>query len=92
MSIDEFEKTNIGQLKAGVQIVATDLSPSMLANCKSGEYDSLAIGRGQGRPSRHRGRPVSLHFQSRHPVEARRVMAHVMMWALSGFLPLRAHA
>src|SRR3990167_8869598 len=41
MSIDEFEKTNIGQLKAGVQIVATDLSPSMLANCKSGEYDSL---------------------------------------------------
>jgi chemotaxis protein methyltransferase CheR len=46
MSIDEFEKTNIGQLKAGVQIVATDLSPSMLANCKSGEYDSLAMGRG----------------------------------------------
>src|SRR3990167_7602541 len=46
MSIDEFEKTNIGQLKAGVQIVATDLSPTMLANCKSGEYDSLAMGRG----------------------------------------------
>jgi chemotaxis protein methyltransferase CheR len=46
MSIDEFERTNIGQLKGGVQIVATDLSPSMLANCKSGEYDSLAMGRG----------------------------------------------
>ena len=30
MSIDEFEKTNIGQLKAGVQIVGTDLSPSEL--------------------------------------------------------------
>ncbi len=26
MAIDEFEKTNLGQLKAGVQIVATDLS------------------------------------------------------------------
>ncbi|CAE6930055.1 Chemotaxis protein methyltransferase Cher2 [Pseudomonas marincola] len=46
MSIDEFEKSNIGQLRGGVQIVATDLSPSMLANCKTGEYDSLAIGRG----------------------------------------------
>ncbi|MDG9927174.1 MULTISPECIES: protein-glutamate O-methyltransferase CheR [unclassified Pseudomonas] len=46
MTIDEFERTNLGQLKAGVQIVATDLSGSMLANCKSGEYDSLAIGRG----------------------------------------------
>ncbi|MEO4048334.1 protein-glutamate O-methyltransferase CheR [Pseudomonas sp. CAU 1711] len=46
MTIDEFEKTNLGQLKAGVQIVATDLSPSMLSACKSGEYDSLAMGRG----------------------------------------------
>ncbi len=36
MTIDEFEKTNLGQLKAGVQIVATDLSPSMLTACKSG--------------------------------------------------------
>ncbi|MET1078217.1 MAG: protein-glutamate O-methyltransferase CheR [Pseudomonas sp.] len=46
MTIDEFEKSNLGQLKAGLQIVATDLSPSMLTNCKSGEYDSLAMGRG----------------------------------------------
>ena len=46
MTIDEFERTNLGQLKSGAQIVATDLSGSMLANCKTGEYDSLAIGRG----------------------------------------------
>lgn len=46
MAIDEFERTNLGQLKTGVQIVATDLSPSMLAACRLGEYDSLAIGRG----------------------------------------------
>ncbi len=46
MSIDEFERSNLGQLRAGVQIVATDLSSSMLLACKSGEYDSLAIGRG----------------------------------------------
>ncbi|WP_278942377.1 protein-glutamate O-methyltransferase CheR, partial [Pseudomonas helleri] len=46
MAIDEFERSNLGQLKAGVQIVATELSSSMLNICKSGEYDSLAIGRG----------------------------------------------
>ena len=46
MTIDEFERANPGVLKAGAQIVATDLSPTMLANCRSAEYDSLAIGRG----------------------------------------------
>ncbi len=46
MTIDEYEKINLGQLRGGVQIVATDLSGSMLAACKSGEYDSLAMGRG----------------------------------------------
>jgi len=46
MTIEEFTQANPGQLKGGVQITATDLSPSMLLNCKSGEYDSLAIGRG----------------------------------------------
>jgi chemotaxis protein methyltransferase CheR len=46
MSAEEFERSNLGQLKAGMQIVATDLSGSMLTACKSGEYDSLAMGRG----------------------------------------------
>jgi len=46
MSIDEFERSNVGVLRGGVQILATDLSPSMLQQCKTGEYDSLAIGRG----------------------------------------------
>jgi chemotaxis protein methyltransferase CheR len=46
MSLDEFERGNSGSLKAGVQIVATDLSGLMLNNCKTGEYDSLAIARG----------------------------------------------
>ena len=49
MAIDEFERSNLGQLKMGAQIVATDLSGSMLTNCKTGEYDSLAIGRGLSR-------------------------------------------
>ncbi len=46
MAIDEFERSNLGQLKIGAQIVATDLSGTMLTNCKTGEYDSLAIARG----------------------------------------------
>ena len=46
MAIDEFEKVNLGVLRGGVQIVATDLSGSMLNAAKAGEYDSLAIGRG----------------------------------------------
>ncbi|MCY1281233.1 Chemotaxis protein methyltransferase Cher2 [compost metagenome] len=46
MAIDEFERSNLGQLRGGVQILATDLSSSMLQACRSGEYDSLAIGRG----------------------------------------------
>lgn len=45
MAIDEFERSNLGQLKMGAQIVATDLSGTMLTNCKTGEYDSLAIAR-----------------------------------------------
>jgi len=46
MTLDEFERSNPGQLKGGAQIVATDLSGSMLTACKAAEYDSLAIGRG----------------------------------------------
>ena len=46
MTAEEFERNNLGQLKGGMQIVATDLSGSMLTACKSGEYDSLAMGRG----------------------------------------------
>ena len=46
MTVDEFDRANLGQAKASVQIVATDLSPTMVQACKKGEYDSLAIGRG----------------------------------------------
>ncbi len=46
MMLDEFERTNLGQLRGGVQIVATDLSASMLETCRTGEYDALSMGRG----------------------------------------------
>lgn len=46
MAIDEFERTNIGQLRAGTSIVATEISSSMLAAAKAAEYDGLAMARG----------------------------------------------
>ncbi|TVP89368.1 MAG: protein-glutamate O-methyltransferase CheR [Pseudomonadaceae bacterium] len=46
MAIDEFDRTNLGQLRAGAQIVATDLSGSILTAAKSAEYDSLSVARG----------------------------------------------
>ncbi len=46
MTIDEFERTNLGQLRGGAQIVATDLSGSILTAAKSAEYDGLSVARG----------------------------------------------
>jgi chemotaxis protein methyltransferase CheR len=46
MTIDEFERTNLGQLRGGAQIIATDLSGSILTAAKSAEYDSLSVARG----------------------------------------------
>lgn len=46
MTIDEFERNSPGQPKTAVQIVATELSGTMLAASKAAEYDSLAIARG----------------------------------------------
>lgn len=46
MAIDEFERANPGQLRGGAQIVATEISSSMLSAAKSAQYDSLAIARG----------------------------------------------
>lgn len=46
MTLDEFERSSPSQPKPVVQIVATELSGTMLAACKAAEYDSLAIARG----------------------------------------------
>eukprot|EP00730_Choanoeca_flexa_P014918 TRINITY_DN6700_c0_g2_i2.p1 TRINITY_DN6700_c0_g2~~TRINITY_DN6700_c0_g2_i2.p1 ORF type:complete len:150 (+),score=0.59 TRINITY_DN6700_c0_g2_i2:341-790(+) len=46
MAIDEFERSNLGQLRGGAQIVATDLSGGILNAAKSAEYDSLSVARG----------------------------------------------
>src|SRR5690606_21969216 len=46
MTIDEYERSNPSLGKTAVQIVATELSATMLAACKAAEYDSLAMARG----------------------------------------------
>lgn len=46
MLVDEYRSANMGILRVPVEIVATDLSREMLEVCKSGEYDSLSLGRG----------------------------------------------
>lgn len=46
MAIDEFERSNLGQLRGGAQIVATDLSGGILNAAKNAEYDSLSVARG----------------------------------------------
>ena len=46
MMTEEYRSSKMGSLKSPVEIVATDLSASMLEQCKRGEYDSLSLGRG----------------------------------------------
>lgn len=46
MLVDEYRSANLGVLKRPVDIVATDLSQSMLNQCKKAEYDGLSLGRG----------------------------------------------
>jgi chemotaxis protein methyltransferase CheR len=47
MCVEEYLRVNPGALPAnGVQIVATDLSPSMLEAARTGRYDSAAMARG----------------------------------------------
>ncbi|BFT31148.1 protein-glutamate O-methyltransferase CheR [Alteromonas sp. D210916BOD_24] len=46
MSILEYQRQQPGSLRAGVEIVATDLSSEMLNKCEQGVYDELSLARG----------------------------------------------
>lgn len=46
MCVDEYRMSNLGVLRQPVEIVATDLSRSMLEACRNAEYDQLSLGRG----------------------------------------------
>lgn len=73
MSIDEFERSNLGQLRAGAQIVATDLSGSILSAAKAAEYDSLAVARGlsQDRLARYFDSTGTGRWTVKQPVRSR---------------------
>lgn len=49
MMVEEYRQSRMGQLKQPVEFVATDLSASMLGQCKAAEYDGLSLGRGLAR-------------------------------------------
>lgn len=46
IAIEEFRAANMGVLRQPIEIVATDLSRSMLEACKAAEYDQLSLQRG----------------------------------------------
>jgi chemotaxis protein methyltransferase CheR len=46
MLVEEYKKSKPGQLKNNVEIVATDLSPSMIESCRKGVFNRLSLGRG----------------------------------------------
>lgn len=46
IAVEEYRAASMGVLRQPVEIVATDLSRSMLEACKSAEYDQLSLQRG----------------------------------------------
>ncbi len=46
MAVDEFQRANPGRLKGILEIVATDISPSMLEEARRGVYCGLSASRG----------------------------------------------
>ena len=46
MTLDEFKAKNPGQLPGRLEIIGTDISPSVLKVAKEGKYDDLSIMRG----------------------------------------------
>ena len=46
MIVLEYQQRNPGAFPGGVQVIGTDISPTMLEHCKYGHYDSLALARG----------------------------------------------
>lgn len=60
ISVEEHVRANPGQFLGGVQVVSTDLSPSMLAHARAAAYDAAAMSRGLSDERRR------LFFTERH--------------------------
>ena len=46
MCVQEYQTIHPGSLRADVEIIATDISPTVLEEAKAGVYDDIALGRG----------------------------------------------
>ena len=49
MCVEEYSSAKLKLSQPAVEIVATDLSPSMLSSCRRAQYDSLSLARGLSR-------------------------------------------
>ncbi|MBV0934062.1 CheR family methyltransferase [Marinobacterium weihaiense] len=58
MVIDEFKQTHPGAFSSGEEILATDISSTVLDQARRGEYEMLALGRGLSQDRLHK------YFQS----------------------------
>ena len=54
MIVNEYLQNRPGSLKNNFQVVATDISPSMLVAAKAGKYDNLSLSRGLSQDRRDR--------------------------------------
>ena len=54
MTVSEFNQSNPGALRRSVEIVGTDISPSVLTVARSGVYDDMSVARGLSEERRQR--------------------------------------
>lgn len=73
MLVEEYNMGRFGGTKADVEIVATDLSSSMLACCEEAIYDSLSLSRGLSRErlDRHFNELTANSWQVKHEIRKR---------------------
>lgn len=72
MQVQDFLKQNPGRLTSGVEIIATDISPSMLEEAQRGIYSGMAASRGLDEGQRSRFfQPASGGFEVRPEIRQR---------------------
>jgi chemotaxis protein methyltransferase CheR len=90
MTISEYQMSRPGLLAAGVQVLATDISPSMLKQAREGLYEELEVSRGLSQERRSRfftsvGSKLRVRDDIRSRVEFREVNLLQNFAALGSF-------